>query len=149
MFADIYNWWNLKILFEYWTEMVFFFNRKIQVLLFGPCISVGADGACGCELSGCIVHQTLLIAFSDHFLMAHETVWFFNCYCNVKRYIVSWVLFLISVGIGNRASWGNFNFFDLKLQILTLHMLHECNCLFEYSFSITFDSLIVMPLIGN
>jgi hypothetical protein len=53
-------------------EMVFY--RKILVSLFGSCISVVADGACGCELSGFIVQQTLLIAFLDHFLMAHETV---------------------------------------------------------------------------
>ncbi len=52
-----------------------FFYRKIQVLLLALVSrSVGADEACGCELSGCIVHQTLLITFSDHLSMAHETV---------------------------------------------------------------------------
>jgi hypothetical protein len=52
-----------------------FFYRKIQVLLLALVSrSVGADEACGCELSGCIVHQTLLIAFSDHLSMAHQAV---------------------------------------------------------------------------
>jgi len=43
-----------------------FFYRKIQVLLLALVSrSVGADEACGCELSGCIVHQTTYCFFGS------------------------------------------------------------------------------------
>jgi hypothetical protein len=36
-------------------------------------------------LSGCIVDQTLYIAFSYHLLMTHENPPFYNCYVEEQR----------------------------------------------------------------
>jgi hypothetical protein len=62
-----------------------FFYRKIQVLLFAlvSLLVQMKRVVVNWVVELCIRHY--LFAFSDHFSMAHQTIWLFNCFCEVQR----------------------------------------------------------------